>query len=436
MDEIVNDWRRINNTWQQVADTAVRIMDQLENVVVNMNIMTTQLINTTNVLNVSPVMNTATRYLPNIATKSQDGSITDIADDVNDEEEDDKMEPLKDAVKGTFKNVAKSTIKALYKGGKKYFWKILKKEFASGMADVAGDFLVDEGVTLLSGLGAEIGVAGLLEGVGMVVAPEFVIPAVLAAHVIKKIFFDEPKGALVATSIQPAYKPYDKAEYAKMLEGMIERGEAQMGDDYYIKNGKISRVKSTVKDFVEGKPTNIAFRDQQSLRMFKTVYDPHNIERGWHYDSQLELRPTKTKPIPYVDIMKNSFLRGMEKEYLQAGSRGDGMIDREIEDIKKLVGNGPYKVFFDDILKNFNAFRKEIKTPVPKTQQYQALNTPTNRQQMVEMSTGRKVTININKPFIEHFTINAKEIREGYDGLKQKVEQILLEILNSVGAMN
>lgn len=440
MNEIVNDWMKINNTWQQVADTAARVMDQLEMVAINMNVITTQLMGKNyemSSLAAEPaIASIRNKPLPNIATKSQDGSITDVADDVRDEDRDDKMEPLKNAVKGTFKTVTKSAIKSLVKGGKKHFWKLFKKDVISGLADVAGDFIVEEGASLLAGFGAEIGIAGILETVGMVAAPEFVIPAMVAAHVIKKTFFDEPKGARVATSIQPAFKPYDKKEYTTMLQGMIDRGEAEMGDNYYSKDGKIRRIKSTVKDFSEGKPTNIAFRDEGALRVFKTFYDPHNIETGWHYDSQLERKPIKTKPIPYVDIMKDSFLRGMEKEYLSRGGRKDGTIDREIADMKKLVGNGPYKIFFDDILKKFNAFRKDVNTPAPKTQQYQAQGSTTYRQQRIESNTGRTVTININKPFIEHFIINAKEIREGYDGLKQKVEQILLEILNSVGAVN
>jgi hypothetical protein len=43
-------------------------------------------------------------------------------------------------------------------------------------------------------------------------------------------------------------------------------------------------------------------------------------------------------------------------------------------------------------------------------------------------------TINFNKSLIEHFTINVKDSREGLRDFKRKVEEVLLEILNSINA--
>lgn len=43
-------------------------------------------------------------------------------------------------------------------------------------------------------------------------------------------------------------------------------------------------------------------------------------------------------------------------------------------------------------------------------------------------------TINFNKSLIEHFTINVKDSREGVRDFKRKVEEVLLEILNSINA--
>lgn len=47
---------------------------------------------------------------------------------------------------------------------------------------------------------------------------------------------------------------------------------------------------------------------------------------------------------------------------------------------------------------------------------------------------GNANTINFNKSLIEHFTINVKDSREGVRDFKRKVEEVLLEILNSINA--
>jgi hypothetical protein len=46
--------------------------------------------------------------------------------------------------------------------------------------------------------------------------------------------------------------------------------------------------------------------------------------------------------------------------------------------------------------------------------------------------TGKKaITINLNRPMIEHFTVHVGNIREGVGELRKAVEEVLLEILNS-----
>jgi hypothetical protein len=48
---------------------------------------------------------------------------------------------------------------------------------------------------------------------------------------------------------------------------------------------------------------------------------------------------------------------------------------------------------------------------------------------------GRTIIINLNKPMIQNFVINVKEMRESYDSVQKKVEDILLEIVNNVQLM-
>ena len=49
-------------------------------------------------------------------------------------------------------------------------------------------------------------------------------------------------------------------------------------------------------------------------------------------------------------------------------------------------------------------------------------------------TTSTTKTINFNRALIEHFTINVKDAREGINDFKRKVEEALVEILNSINA--
>lgn len=53
-----------------------------------------------------------------------------------------------------------------------------------------------------------------------------------------------------------------------------------------------------------------------------------------------------------------------------------------------------------------------------------------------DRSAGRKsIAINLNRPMIENFTINVKDKREGLNDFRHKVEEVLLEILNSANVI-
>jgi hypothetical protein len=54
----------------------------------------------------------------------------------------------------------------------------------------------------------------------------------------------------------------------------------------------------------------------------------------------------------------------------------------------------------------------------------------------VANANGRVITINLNKPLIENFTVNTKDGREGINDFKQKIEETLLEILNSANVIH
>ena len=50
-------------------------------------------------------------------------------------------------------------------------------------------------------------------------------------------------------------------------------------------------------------------------------------------------------------------------------------------------------------------------------------------------TNGKSINIHLNKPMIDHFTINVKDAKEGINNLKYQVEEMLLEVLNSANAI-
>ena len=82
--------------------------------------------------------------------------------------------------------------------------------------------------------------------------------------------------------------------------------------------------------------------------------------------------------------------------------------------------------------------RRDLTRPPAKD----AINKKQNKQSVPGYSlvpfnnnNSRVININLNKPMIEHFTINTKEVKEGLNDFKHKVEEVLLEILNSANAI-
>jgi hypothetical protein len=45
--------------------------------------------------------------------------------------------------------------------------------------------------------------------------------------------------------------------------------------------------------------------------------------------------------------------------------------------------------------------------------------------------SGRTVHIHFDKPLIDRFTVEVKDVKDGMGDIKRKIEEVLLEILNS-----
>ena len=54
---------------------------------------------------------------------------------------------------------------------------------------------------------------------------------------------------------------------------------------------------------------------------------------------------------------------------------------------------------------------------------------------MPSIITDHITNINLNRPMIENFTVNAGGTESGINDLKNQVEEVLLEILNSANAI-
>jgi len=147
-------------------------------------------------------------------------------------------------------------------------------------------------------------------------------------------------------------------------------------------------------------------------------------------------------------IMLNSMratIENLKKEY---PTRGFDYIGEQVEDIRQNIDSldkgyllshpkekiSPYRKLFNEgtaELNNF-IFENNIERNGGKKKKNYSGTAP---EVQSEVGGGKVINININKAFIENFSIHAQNIQQGYDGLKQKVEEIFLEILNSANAI-
>ena len=52
------------------------------------------------------------------------------------------------------------------------------------------------------------------------------------------------------------------------------------------------------------------------------------------------------------------------------------------------------------------------------------------------MPDKKNVNLHVNKSLIENLTINVRDVKEGINNIKQKVEEALLEIINSASTIS
>lgn len=337
---------------------------------------------------------------------------------------------LEKLFEGTLKAMTKSGMKGLIGEEGEVFKDIFFKTFRKEMGGVAATFAGDMVTSTVTELGASELIAGGLgavaTGIGAVLAPEVVIGAMIAWEVGKMIFPDKPAHTN-PSDIRPKIAPPSTAQNTEIIQGMLNRGEIEFPVTMGYENGKFVTQQSTIADFVQGKPTNIAFRDKGAAELFKNFNDPYNLENGWHYNDQLYLKQVKKPPISMTEILQQDVLRGLEKIYLGYGSRGEEYAQREIKNLRQEAGNGPYRPYLENVVKQYDAFVSKEKMQSLIQGNRQGNNfIPNNK----AAYASREIIINMNKPLIEHFDIHVKEMKEGYPMIKHEVERVLHEVLS------
>jgi len=349
-----------------------------------------------------------------------------------DNTESEKPKIYQKLAKGLFKGIAKTGIQTLLKrsslkkilpkkvleeSAKSLLKSNLMEEGASTMSEIAGDSVAatlgeagfGEILAGIGGLGAE---AGLLA-----VAPEVAL-AIGGIYVLKKIFSDSNSQK---TYPLPAMPYYDNS----ILPIAKNNFEVISIDP---KTGKELKGKAAR----DSKYASFKFKPERTPTF---VPDYNSI-------------PKLQKDVDNTSNYAESQTRG---GILAAKKRADELQNQSkfVPNYKLIDGSIPYAVdhtsnFAETQIKGFEHFAEE--RALKEQAQKVGINNSDGNEELTYSrqydvpsigTTGAKViNININKAFIENFSIHAQNIQQGYDGLKQKVEEIFLEILNSANAIH
>ncbi len=222
------------------------------------------------------------------------------------------------------------------------------------------------------------------------------------------------------------------------------------------------------------KPTNRLSWNEMIKINNSELYENNRLKKleQWQKETHLDMSylagnkylpkkgPTTQEKIDYEDFTKLIFGRGVHtKDQNDAIKLFDDLdkIDKVLALDKSSRTAKWAKKQSDEIQRQFNLAHPDLVFHVPTDQeitnarlrelglpqepnerkpQKSNANTAAHFHSSPVNQAGKSVTINLNKPMIEHFTINAKEVKEGLNDLKRRVEEILLEILNSANAIH
>jgi hypothetical protein len=302
----------------------------------------------------------------------------------------------------------------------------VKEELANGfrglVADEAGEFVASSAGGILGDvLGG--GIAGGLEVALGAVAPEIIIPVVAAGALIKSYIDQKNK----------KHKPVSPAEYE--YEFTPRPIQQTVG---YAKDVK-RRVPLEKHKFKEG--TLLVSYLPSPATTSDTVFTGPEI-----------LKPTSERKPPEPPILEGIYrdkFESIAKNYKKYGYKYvAARVDQIREDVQKAdqvyrtmhpsAKTSPFMAAFKKGTRQLDAYMDEVDGVRPRQVAKRQIAGRPERYVMgaKNENTGKVINININKAFVENFSIHAQNVQQGYDNLKQKVEEIFLEILNSANAVH
>ncbi len=305
---------------------------------------------------------------------------------------------------------------------------------------------------LLSGAATGMGLAE-----GMAAAAEFATGVTTLAEV-----FSGPPGwaillGTILTGVTAAYldsesrKRQEKREKKDKDEGALQsfRMSSEDANKYHSRLAQLAKGVN-VNTAGIGSDWNMSYssRDEVVQSFTKHPWSPHfspvipkvdntDVKHGFvpgfvKENSALEqdtLAYVQQRPQIYSHLLARGLsdgLAGFEKLYLKEIALAkvyDASNNTNKSGMVELVGKEVSEV----LLRNANQGKKE---PIPIS--YGGGNIETYR------GRGRTavVNINLNKPMIEHFSIHTSSTEKSIDEIRHKVEEVLLEILNSANTIN
>lgn len=195
----------------------------------------------------------------------------------------------------------------------------------------------------------------------------------------------------------------------------------------------------------------IVFEDAVDMRKFTQTFDPFN-----HYDKSVRPfvalsssdLPLGEEPVGYRSYKQDkqsrtrSTVGGISKQLWEDAAlqtvvdmyKLHNMQYVEEERVKQLKMYGNIPGYTEKSKKVWELFKKQVPEldKKKKAEAYAQRNSTHRAPHTADADT----TINFNKSLIEHFTINVKDGGEGITDFKRKVEEVLIEILNSVNTIH
>ena len=358
---------------------------------------------------------------------------------------------------------------------------------ATGVAEIAA-----AGSSIMAGMESMVAGSALLGPVGWVVGGSLLIGGITAVALSRtnnepSTFADEAKKSgnpyLLDTErqsknadeyIKIAKEHKDRiripAETEQMKQAFLHQSsiefnfrKAEANDPVYL-NALVSAL--IENDRSEKKPIKqVAFGNEDDLAAFRKKFDPYHhfplktmprVKQIWHlYEPGDGEIPSRYRDIEYTisrkdyDIQQGKYPRNKTPEEIVGYNNllktttanylthDFNYVQKEYEHSLKRFESAP--IVIDQIKKFWGEFLQVKEVIDQDRNQKPERNKVSHRFGEVEKNGittgGRVININLNKSMIEHFTINAKEVKEGLNDFKHKVEEVLLEILNSANAI-